>query len=165
MPLQHGELPRISRPAQGAVQQRAQHRPFHRFFDIPESSGFDGCNRALFAPFAGDDDGRNVKQFLAKLLQQVQPVHAGQFDVRYERVRLVAREFRQRIFRRAHAQHVAAPSLQELFIALPRVIFVFHNQDAVFSLRRFDGTHRRPCLFPHGSQPLFGFRLLKWLVH
>ncbi len=156
LPLQHRKLPRVPGLAQRPVQQRAQHRSLHRFFDIPERSGFDRRYRALLTPFAGNDDRRHLVQFRSKLFQQVQPVHAGQLDVRNQRVRLVARELRQRFFRRTHAQNVASPPLQQLFVTLSRVVLIFDDEHAVLLLQRLDRPYRRPCLFPHGSQPLFG---------
>ncbi len=149
--LQHQELARIARFAQRAVQQCAQHRTLQRFFDVPEGSGFDRRHRALFAAFAGNDDRWHIVEFRAELLQQVQPVHPRQFHVGNQRVGLVARKFRQRLFRRRHADDVAAPALQKLLVALSRIVFVFDNQDAVLALHHFDGPYRRPSLFPHES--------------
>ena len=152
--LQHHQLARVARLAQCAIEQRPQHRPLQRLFDVPERSGFDRRHRALFASFARDDDGRNVQQLRPKLFEQVQPVHAGQLDVRDQRIRLIAGEFRQRLLRSAHAKHIKAPSLQQLFVAFARVVFVLDNQHPVLALERL---HRARCasrLIPHVPQPL-----------
>ncbi len=162
LPLQHRELPRIPRLAQRPVQQGPQHRPLQWFFDVPERSGLDRRHRPLFAAFAGNDDGRHIVEFRPKLLQQVQPIHPGQFHVGNQRVRLVTRKFCQRFFRRSHAHHVAAPPLQELFVALARVVFIFDNQHAVLPLHHFDGPHRRPRFFPHGFSASLRHALNEW---
>ena len=75
LPLEHGQLPRIAGLAEGAVEQRAQHRPFQRLLDVPEGAGFD----------AGD-----AMEVRPQLLEKVEAVHSGQFDVGNERVRLIA---------------------------------------------------------------------------
>src|SRR5712664_266309 len=163
LPLQHRQLPRISRLAQRPVQQRVQHRPLQRLLDVPERPRLDRRHCPLFTPLAGNDDGRHIVQFRPELLQQIQSIHPRQFDVRDQRVRLVTRKFRQRFFRRCHAYNVAAPPLQKLFVALSRIVLIFDNQHAVLPLHHLDGPHRPPCLFPHGSQPLFGLLLMNGL--
>ena len=57
--------PRDIGERQGAIEQGAQYRGFERLLDIPEGSRFDGGHGALFAPFASDDDGGDVTEFLA----------------------------------------------------------------------------------------------------
>src|SRR6266851_345882 len=109
--------------------------------------------RAAPAPSAAF---RCTIKLLPQLLQQVQPIHPRQFHVRDQRVRLVTRKFRQRLFRRGHAHNVAPPALQKLFVALSRIVLIFDDQHAVLPLHHLDGPHRPPCFFPHGSQPLFG---------
>src|SRR5437899_9849433 len=51
------------------------------------------------------------------------------------------------------AQNVVTPALQELLIALARVVLVFDNEDAVFAFERLDGPRGRACFFPHASRP------------
>jgi len=146
-------MPHVARFAQRSVQQRAQHRPLQLPIYVPERPRFDRRHRALFAASTGDDDRRHIVQLISQLLQQVQPVHPGQLDVRDQRIRLIARVFRQRFFRAGNAQHVATPPLQELFVAFARVVFVFDNQHAVFALPGFHRAHCCLCVVAHAAQP------------
>ena len=134
--LQHLQFARVPRLAQRAIQQSAQHRALQRLFDVPERARFDRRHRALFAPFAGNNNGRHVEQLIAQLFQQIQPIHSRQFHVGDDAVRLVTGKFRQGIFGRGHSQRVATPALQQLLVATPRVVFVLNNQNAVAPLRR-----------------------------
>src|SRR5208283_926287 len=58
LPLQYQQVLRVARLAQCAVQQRPQHRPLQRFFDVPERARLDRRHRALFAALSRDDDRR-----------------------------------------------------------------------------------------------------------
>src|SRR5262249_10842165 len=125
------------------------HRAFQRFFDVPEGTGFDCGNRALFAAFAGDNDRRNIGEFGPELAQQIQAVHAGQFDIGDQSVRLVAAKSSQGVFRIAYAQYLVAPALEQLFVTLPRVLFVFYDQHAILALGEVHRAYRRLFFVQH----------------
>src|SRR5207237_1024455 len=161
--LENRQLPRVADLAQSAVQQRAQHRALERLLDIPEGSGLDSGDGALLASFSGDDDGGNTLQIRTQLFQQVEAVHSREFDVGDERVRLIAGEFRKNLLRGGYSKNVITPALQELLVALARVVLVFDDEHAVFAFERFDGPDGRTRFFPHGSQPLLGFLSVKLL--
>ena len=106
------ELPGIARAPQCAIQQCVQHWAFQRFFDVPERAGFDSRYRALLAAAPGNNNRRNIVKLGAKLLQQVQSIHARQLDVGNQRIGLESSKFCQRIFGVAYAQDFASPTLQ-----------------------------------------------------
>ena len=160
LPLQHHQVLGVACFAQRAVQQRAQHWPLQRLFDVPERAGFDCRNGAFFASFSGDDHRGNAVKLIAKLLQQVQPVHSGQFDIGNQRVRLERRKFCESVFGGSNAKHFIAPALQQLFVALAGVVFILDDQNTVFALARI---HRAYSLAVVAHAPLP--RLLTPLFH
>ena len=84
------------------------------------------------------------------MFQEVEAVHAGEFDVGDERVGLKAAEFCEGVFGTGNTEDVVAPLLQELFVAFARVVFVFDDQDAVFAFAGI-GANRGACLFRHAD--------------
>ena len=88
-----------------------QDRAFQWFFDVPERAGFDGRDGALFAASSGDNNRRNIVKLRTELLEQVQSIHARQFNVGNQCIGLKSSEFCQRIFRVAYAQNFASPPL------------------------------------------------------
>jgi len=112
-----------------------------------------GC--AFFTSFAGNDNRGNLVKVGAQLLQQIQAIHARQLNIGNQRVRLIAGKLCQHFLGTGHAQNVIAPPLQELLVALSCVVFVFDNQDAVFSLSGFHRAHRHLGIVAHAALPLF----------
>jgi hypothetical protein len=90
-------------------------------------------------------------QLIAQLTQQVEPVHPRQFHVCNQCIRLEGREFGQRVFGVAYAKNFISPALQQLLVALARIVFVFDNQYPVFS---FVGFYRAYSsnLFRHAAR-------------
>ena len=121
----------VSRAAQRAVEQRAEDRGLERFFDVPERAGFNRRDHALFAAFAGDQDGGDVFEFVVEFLEKFEAVHARQLDVCDQSFGREFGEARERIFGAAHAQDFVAPLAQQGFVALPGIHFVFDDKNAL----------------------------------
>ena len=121
----------IAHVAERAFEERAQHRRLQRFFDVPVGAGFDGLHDAFVAAATGDDDDGNAENVVAKLLEQVEAVHAGQLDVRENQAGLEFLKFGEGFFAAADAENFPVPFAQQGFVAFAGVVFIFNDQDAL----------------------------------
>ncbi len=124
-------MPAIAHASHRAIQQRTQYRSLQRFFDVPERAGFDRRNHSFFAALARNDDCGNSLQFVAKLGEQIEPVHSGQFHVGNQNGGRKFTETRERIFRAAYAKYLVAPSTQQSFISNTCIFLILDDHDAV----------------------------------
>ena len=62
-----------------------------------------------------------------RLFEEVEPVHAGELDVRDQCIRLIASKFRERFFRGRHAKYIKSPSLEQLLVASACVILILDD--------------------------------------
>ena len=125
----HGLL--VADVAQRAFEQSAQHGRLQRLFDVPVGAGFDRLDDAFIAAAARDNDDGDAEDLVAQLLEQVEAVHAGQFDVREDQAGLEFLKFGKGFFAAADAENFPVPFAQQGLVAFAGIVFIFNDQNAL----------------------------------